>query len=101
MEIIMKSKFGFFERVKIINTIARKKQNLIGKKAVIFGKSQDDLGKWYYRIKIENQENAEYVQENELESLGIFAKREDYYSGESIRVGVNKKGEGYIIEDDK
>ena len=86
----MKSKFDFFERVKIVNPLNPNKLKFKEKLDVIFGKSQDDKGLWHYQIKIENIDEGWYFLENELESLGTFAKREDFYSGESIRVGVTK-----------
>jgi len=95
----MGAKFDFFERVKIVNPLNSQKKQFKGKNAVIFGQSQDDIGKWYYQVKIDDHDEGWYFSESELESLGTFAKREDYYSGESIRVGVTKEGEGYIKED--
>ena len=97
----MESKFDFFERVKIVNPLNSNKLKFKEKLAVIFGKSQDDKGLWYYQVKVENFDEGWYFLENELESLGTFSKRENYYSGESIRVGVTKDGEGYIIDDNK
>lgn len=96
---IMESKFDFYENV-IIKCCEKKYQYLNGKKGSVLGKSADDKKNWYYFVSIENGESFSFKEE-ELESLGTFAKREDFYSGESIRVGVNKKGEGYIIGDDK
>lgn len=94
----MEAKFKFFERVKIANPAGNNHKVLKNAKAVVFGKSEDENGTWYYRLKVDNHMEAEYLKEDELESLGTFAKRENYYSGESIRVGVTKDGEGYIIE---
>jgi len=95
----MESKFDFFERIKIVNPIGIDHQVLKNTNAVVFGKSEDNKGTWYYRLKVDNRAEAEYLKEEELESIGTFAKREDYYSEESIRVGVTKDGEGYIIDD--
>ena len=100
----MKSKFDFYERVKIINPLTDKKKKSKLKNAfgTVMGKTQNEDGSWGYGVSIDKDNNLLWrCSENELESLGTFAKHEDYYSGESIRVGVNKKGEGYIIEDDK
>lgn len=99
----MESKFDFFERVQIINPLTDKKKraNLKNALGTVLAKAQDDNGKWFYGVSIDNEVSSWNCEEAELESLGIFAKREDYYSGESIRVGVTKEGEGYIIKDKK
>jgi hypothetical protein len=101
----MESKFDFFERVKILSPLIHKEKqpNLEGLVGIIFGKAQNDDGNWCYRLKIGIDKEAYYFQEHELESLGTFAKREDYYSGDTIKVTVvpNKKGEliGMLKED--
>ena len=99
----MESKFDFFERVKIINPLTYKKKqaNLKNALGTVLGKSQDDNGKWYYGVSIDNEVSSWSCEEEELESLGNFVKREDYYSGESVCVGVTKDGKGYIIDDNK
>lgn len=96
----MEPKFDFFERVKIANPLTDKKKraNLKDSLGTVLGKAQDNNGKWVYGVSIDNEVSSWSCEEEELLSLGKFAKREDYYSGESIRVGVTKDGEGYIIE---
>ncbi len=96
-----KSKFNFYERVKIINPLTdkKKKQNLQDALGTVMSKGQNENGSWGYGVSIDKENGLLWsCDENELESLGTFAKREDYYSGESIRVGVTKDGKGYIIE---
>lgn len=95
---IMEAKFNFFERVKIFpkSKVAQHLYNTLG---TVLGRSQNPKNNlWGYAISCDNEEDGWDFQEDELESLGTFAKREDYYSGESIRVGVTKEGKGYIIE---
>lgn len=95
----MTSKFNFFENV-CLKGLEKEFVYLNNKQGCILGMSEDDKNNWYYSVVIENGETFSF-KENELESLGTFAKREDYYSGESIRIGVTKEGKGYIIEDEE
>ena len=101
----MNSKFNFYERVKIHPKnpyMISKKKKFTNSCGTILAKGLESDGKWGYDVSVDYDNGQVWgFQEDELESLGTFAKRENYYSGESIRVGVNKKGEGYIIEDDK
>ena len=98
---VQKAKFDFYERVTIVNPLTdkKKKAKLENACGTVMGKAQNDDGSWGYGVSVDKDNNLMWrCSENELESLGTFAKREDYYSGESIRVGVTKDGEGYIIE---
>jgi len=98
------AKFNFYERVKIAMplTIKKKKRGLQGALGTIMGKAQNEDGTYWYVVSIDKDDCKLWsCAEIELESLGTFAKREDYYSGESVRVGVTKEGEGYIIKDRK
>ena len=93
------AKFNFYERVKILckNALFYYLNNTTG---TVLGRVAGNHG-WYYSVAIDYNKECMSFYEDELESLGTFAKREDYYSGESIRVGVTEKGEGYIIKDEK
>ena len=93
----MESKFNFFERVKIYPK-SKNAAHLYDTSGTVLGKAQNEDKSWGYAVSCDKDTDGWDFSENELESLGTFAKREDYYSGESIRVGVTKEGEGYIIE---
>lgn len=92
----MTSKFDFFENVRI-KCLEKKFTYLNDKHGCILGMSEDEKNNWYYLVSLENGETFSF-NENELESLNTFGKKGDYYTGESIKVGVTKKGEGYIIK---
>lgn len=93
-----KAKFNFYERVKIYPKV-KNAQHLYDTTGTVLGRSQNYDNSWGYAVSCDKDLDGWDFQENELQSLGTFAKREDYYSGESIRVGVTKEGEGYIIDD--
>lgn len=101
----MVAKFDFFERVTIYpkdRYMLNKKKKFTNSVGTVLAKGLEANGEWAYDVSIDEDDGKVWgFKENELESLGTFAKREDYYSGESIRVGVTKEGEGYIIEDKK
>ena len=100
-----KSKFSFFERVRIFPKnphMFDKKKSFSNSDGTILAKGLEDDNKWGYDVSVDKDDGHVWgFKENELESLGIFIKPEDHFSGESIRVGVTKKGKGYIIEDKK
>ena len=98
-----KSKFDFFERVKIIpnnSHMIKKKKNLAFCQGTILAKGLEDNNEWGYDVGINEDEQQVWgFYEYELESLGTFIKPEDHYSGKSIKVGVTKDGKGYIKDD--
>ena len=89
----MQNKFDFFEKVKVTHPSKEYKKinNRIG---VILGMSQDNEEDWGYAVTIDNI--CWDIAEKYLVSTGKFAKREDFYDGDSIIFKVNEKGEGYI-----
>lgn len=91
------SKFDHFEKVKILPK-SNKTQRLIGTSGIVLGKVEDpNTGTWYYSVSCDSDKGyVKHFYEYELESLGTFVKREDYYSGDSVTVGVTKDGKGYI-----
>ncbi len=101
----MESKFDFFERVTIYPKnpyMLNKKKKFTNSVGTVLAKGLEIDGEWAYDVSIDEDDGKIWgFKENELESLGTFAKCEDFYSGESVKVGVTKDGEGYIIEDDK
>jgi hypothetical protein len=107
----MKKKFDFYEIVRIApqnGTLdltgldARKfdYQTLVGSEGPIVAMSRDKKA-WYCLVKLSNKIGDEYlIRENDLEATGKKAKREDFYTGESIRVRVDPKtGEGSLVDE--
>ncbi len=109
------NKFKFYEVVKIqpqagsldLSGLDLRKfdyQTLVGKKGVIMAMVQADNGDWLYEVSLDvMDEKASYtIREQDLISTGIMKKREDFYTGESIRVRVDPKtGEGEIVDDEE
>ncbi len=89
------SKFDFYEVVKVT---AKELTKIFGREAVVLAKSQNDDGKWGYGISVE-QLGGWDVDEDQIESLGRFVKREDIYTGESVKVCVDKNGKGCLKEE--
>ena len=52
-----------------------------------------------YVIAVEDEEDSWYVYEYDLVSTQRFAKREDFYTGESIKVLVSPDGKGRLEEE--
>ena len=100
-------KFSFFEKVKIIASSSPKTKHLIGRIGVILVKTpiaEDENGEpdfsdvIDYGVRIEGENYWQSFLPDELESTGEIGKREDYYSGASIRVGVDDKGRGFLLD---
>jgi hypothetical protein len=83
-------RFDFYETVRYING----EPSLIGKLGAVLGRSQDSDGTWAYAIHVYGESHCFCVAESQLESTGQFGKREDFYSGDSIRVSLD----GRLIE---
>ena len=95
-----KAKFNFFERVRIFSAsnINKKKMRLDGTLGTILAKGQNNNGSWEYEVSVDNDKG--YVcsfDEHELESLGEFMSKEEFYGEEptvvKVVVAPNKKGE--------
>jgi hypothetical protein len=81
------AKFDFYEKVRCISDEPAM-LHLAGKKAAVLGRAQNDDGLWSYAIHVYGEPHCYTCAEYELESTGEFARREDFYSGESIRVSL-------------
>ena len=97
----MTSKFDFYEIVTI-NTQNPKRKNLNGQRAAVLAKGQEsdepDALIKYYDIWVYQLEKVFSFHEDELLATGEFDKRENFFSGESIRVSVDPEtGEGKIV----
>jgi hypothetical protein len=79
------AKYDFYEKARCISDDPAKGK-IAGKLAAILGRVRGDDGSWGYTIHVYDEPVSYYARESELESTGEFAKREDFYSGESVRV---------------
>ena len=98
----MKNKFNFYEVVKVITNLDKLKE-INGSLGVILGMSQNELtDEWIYGVSIDKDEGLVWsIKEKYLQSTGEKRSREDFYSGETIRVQVDPKtGEGNIVEEE-
>lgn len=89
------SKFDFYEIVKSSSGV----NSLNLAEGFIGGKSQDDSGEWSYSVFLFKKQAECCFEEYELESTGQFVKKEDYYSGESVKVIVHPDGRGELKEE--
>jgi hypothetical protein len=91
----MDAKFDFYEVVSILAS-EETPQTLWGMEGVIVGRVQVDEGVWEYAVQMSaDNNNCWQLREDGLRSEGRKRRREDLYSGETIRVRVDPMtGEG-------
>jgi hypothetical protein len=95
----MKSKFDYYEIVKIKETVLTIKNRIKGLKGAVLGMAEDENHKWGYAIHIYNLDECWDLPEECLESMGEFTSREEFYDGTSIHVKVDTKtGEGKVVD---
>ena len=101
---MMKSKFDFYEVVRIHSNDI-KHQQFNGHLGIIRGKVQNEkTGKWIYGVSIheKNYESIHRFYECHLQKTGQKTNPKDYESGEVVKIRVDPKtGEGEIIEEDE
>jgi len=98
----MKNKFNFYEIVRIVSD-KPKHAEINGATGVVAGMAQnEETGRWTYGVSIDKLDGlVRRMDEDSLVSIGVVGKREDFYTGESIKVRVDPKtGEGYIVDDE-
>ena len=92
------NKFEFYEKVKISsnNPVFQEIEGITG---VVLGMAQSEDKSWGYAVGFPGHYGWDVEEEN-LVSTGEFVSKEDYdadhYTGESIKVVVDKKGRGSI-----
>jgi len=92
-------RFDFYEEVRI-NTSDADKSHMNGLLAVVVGRTEtEDRTSWYYAVDLQSQKKGWCFFERELEPTGRRFRREDFYDGSSIRVRVDEKGHGHIVDD--
>ncbi|MCS4433148.1 Imm31 family immunity protein [Aquiflexum gelatinilyticum] len=93
----MKSRFNFYEIVKVKETIFTSNHGISGLKGAVLGMAEDENHKWGYAVHIYNLDEVWDLPEECLESTGEFTSREEFYDGSYIHVKVNSNiGKGEI-----
>ena len=98
MNDLIKSKFDFYEIVKIVTSDPNKLE-LYGKLGYIRGKAAPETAEsqeWGYAVSLFDLDNTWSFEENELESAGKFFDKNAIPDYGKIRVLVNDKGEGSV-----
>jgi len=86
--------FDFYAEVRVRNADSP----FAGNRGVVFGRVEtEDQSTWYYSIDFTNTTGQSCFYESELEATGVVYKREDFYDGTSVRIGVDKRGRGYVV----
>jgi Immunity protein 31 len=81
----MTAKFQFYEVVRILEGQGVRPY-LVGCEGVVVGRAGNEDGEWSYAIAIPSTEFTWSFDEKNLTATGKFRKREDFYSGISIKV---------------
>lgn len=95
------SKFDFYDVIKVI-TDKKHLQEINGSLGAVMGMSQhEETGEWSYGVSIDNDEGLVWtLKAEDMLATGQKRSREDYYSGETVRVSVDPEtGEGKLEED--
>ena len=84
--------FQIFEQVRIRITPRTVEDGSAGKQGVVLGISdgREDGVEHSYAVDVASMDRLHQFGEDELESLGTFAERRQYYSGARLR--INHKG---------
>ncbi len=94
-------RFDFYQEV-LVCTNEAERLRLNGKVGVVLGRSNSEDGKiWYYVLSFKDEPETWYFGEGELEPTGKWFSREDFYDGSSVRVRVDEKGRGSIVDEDE
>ena len=57
------------------------KQEVLGEIGAVLGKAQNEAGQWSYAVSVYRDGICWSMNEDELEAVGEFDKRETFYSG--------------------
>ena len=81
-------RFGFYEIVEVRDTVRTRDQRIAGKAGMVLGIAEPDSadGTITYAVQLDGSSDAWSVDERDLVGTGEFAGRDEYYSGDSIRV---------------
>jgi hypothetical protein len=90
-------KFNFYEQVRI-SSPGQKDRKLHGKTGYVMGRTANASGRWGYAVLVEELDECWDLPEGKLSPTGRSKKREDFYSGDSLRVRVDKHGHGDVVK---
>lgn len=90
-------KFAYYEKV-IIKTKDPKKLEIDGELGAIMGWSEAEDGRVTYSVHVYRTDISWCAYESELSPTGEFDRRETFYDGTSIRVRVDERGRGEIVD---
>ena len=81
-------RFGFYEIVEVRDTVGTRDQGIAGKMGAVLGIAKPDTadGTITYAVQLKGSSDACSVDERDLVGTGQFAGRDEYYTGDSIRV---------------
>ena len=96
-------KFDFFEIVRCTRDLVDDEDpedcDVCGLTGAVLGMAEDHDGTWGYAVHIYDKGFVYSLPEDALEATGRKDRRENFYTGESIRVVVDPKtGEGKIVD---
>jgi hypothetical protein len=86
------ARFKFYEQVRI-SASRPGTESVVGELGAVFGIS-GDAGSWSYGVFVLRIEEVWCFDEAELEPTGVYFQRDDFYSGESVRIQVDANGYG-------
>lgn len=93
-------RFKFYQEA-VVRTASKKLAHFDGKIGIILGRTEvEDEDTWYYTVALKDECVTHCFYECDLSATGRQFSREDFYSGESIRVRVDEKGRGRPIATD-
>jgi hypothetical protein len=95
----MNAKFSFYE-VALIESSRPALQEVAHHHGAVLGMARNDDGVWVYAVHVLDQGEVWDVRESELRPTGRHMKREDFYSGDTVKVEVDADTrEGRIVDE--
>ena len=95
-------KFDFFEIVRCTRDLVDDDPegcDICGLTGAVLGMAENDDVTWGYAVHIYEKGFVYSLPEDALESTGRADRRENFYSGESVRVAVDPNtGEGKVVD---
>jgi len=86
----------FYEKAKVL--ASDPSPEIRGEFGWILGVSADEATIYGYSVHFDDRREGYFVAPKDLAGTGEIASRERFYSGESIRVAVDKHGRGRIAD---
>lgn len=89
-------KFGYYEKVRVRSSDTGK-SHLNGEIGAVLGlTTTSDQRSFLYAVSLDSSGRTWALFEDELESTGQWAEREDYFDGSTVRVRVDERGRGSL-----